>query len=387
MDLHPSTHPPLPPTTEDARLAWLRLLRSRRIGISSFYRLMAEHGSAEAALDHLPEIARAAGVEKYSPCPMSVAEQELARGHRNGAHLLFVGGPGYPKQLLDLNDPPPMLWVLGRPELLNAQMIAVVGARAASSLGLRMAKALARDLGDAGYVVVSGLARGVDAEAHEAALRSGTVAVQAGGVDTIYPKENADLSARIARNGLRISEQPMGFAPAARHFPARNRLVAGLSRAVVVIEAAGRSGSLITARTALDQGRDVMAVPGHPFDPRAAGCNMLIRDGAVLVRNASDVIEALGPEQYSLPEPRPPARRAPQPAPQKPAEVPPEAALERSLALHAQILEKLGPYPLQEDELIRNVAVPASTLTPVLTDLELEGRIERQPGGFIAVVP
>ncbi|QPM88947.1 DNA-processing protein DprA [Pseudooceanicola algae] len=375
VDTHPSTHPPLPPTTEDARLAWLRLLRSHRIGIATFYRLLTEHGSAEAALDALPGIARDAGVESYAPCSLATAEQELNRGHRNGAQLLFLGGPGYPVQLLDLADPPPLLWVLGRPEMLSRPMVGVVGARSASSLGLRMARSLAAELSEEGFVVVSGLARGVDAEAHEASLKSGTVAVQAGGVDTIYPQENADLASRIVRSGLRVSEQPIGMKPMARHFPTRNRLVAGLARAVVVVEAAARSGSLITARTALDQGRDVLAVPGHPFDPRAAGCNMLIRDGATLVRNARDVIEALGPT--AAPETlRAPVRQGPTDTPRKPDSAP----------LRAAILDRLGAAPLAEDTLIRDVSAAARDVAPLLTDLELQGRIERCPGGMIALV-
>ncbi len=400
VDLHPSTHPPLPPTTEDARLSWLRLLRSRRVGIATFWRLMGDHGSAEAALDALPGIARDAGDDRYAPCPLETAEQELALGRRNGAHLLFAGGPGYPAQLLDLADPPPMLWALGRPELLSRPMVAVVGARSASSLGLRMARLLAAELGEAGFTVVSGLARGVDAEAHEASLRSGTVAVQGGGVDTIYPRENADLASRIARDGLRISEQPIGMAPSARHFPARNRLVAGLARAVVVVEAAAKSGSLITARTALDQGRDVLAVPGHPFDPRAAGCNMLIRDGAILVRSASDVTEALGtldaPPLALTPRAAPASARGPD-APRRaaPGKSPPERSHRTrsqrdtpqpdAQALHQTILDRLGPAPLAEDELIRTVHAPARAVTPVLTDLELQGRILRQPGGLICL--
>ncbi|MEX0308715.1 MAG: DNA-processing protein DprA, partial [Tateyamaria sp.] len=279
-DTHPSsTHPPLPPTSEDDQFTRLRLLRSRRVGISTYKRLLIEHGTAQNALAALPEVARAAGVENYAICPEGVVQAELKAGRATGARLVAQGHPLYPATLNDLDDAPPFLWVLGDPSHLQKPMIALVGARNASSLGTRMARALARDLGAAGYTIVSGLARGVDAAAHLAALDTGTVAVQAGGVDTIYPAENAKLAEDIATKGARVSEQPMGLNPMARHFPARNRIISGLAQATVVVEAAAKSGSLITARDALDLGRDVLAVPGHPMDARASGCNMLIRDG------------------------------------------------------------------------------------------------------------
>jgi DNA processing protein len=434
---------------------------------------MGEHGSAEAALAALPGVARAAGVEDYRPCPAGVAEAELAAGRAAGARLLLHGRPGYPAALLDLPDAPPALWALGDPGLLARPALALVGARNASSLGLRMARALARDLGAAGQVIVSGLARGVDAAAHEAALEHGTIAVMAGGVDVLYPSENAALARRIDDAGLRLSEQPMGAVPRARHFPARNRIIAGLARAVVVVEAAARSGSLITARTALDQGRDVLAVPGHPFDARAAGCNALIRDGAPLVRGAEDVLETLaptaepglpletsdgatGPHPGSRPSdgPTAPGRRgaapsaasgtaaretappgapttppqdrgrAPAPSPPRaperggahgakaggasrrapeqergaraegdPPGEPGEATVDRrpgdpapqTAALHAQILARLGPSPLAEDQLIRDLGAGAEAVAPALLDLELDGRITRQPGGLLAL--
>ncbi len=272
----------------------LRLIRSRRVGAVTFHRLVAEHGSVRAALAALPEVARAAGVEDYAPCPVEVARHEMAQARLAGARLIVPGDPFYPVALEGLPDAPPVLWAIGDVGLLKRPMVAVVGARNASSLGVRMARRLAAALGEAGQVVASGLARGIDAEAHAAALATGTVAVMAGGVDVIYPEENASLAARIAEGGCLLSEQPMGLQPQARHFPLRNRIIAGLARAVVVVEAAARSGSLITARDALDMGREVLAVPGHPFDARAAGCNMLIRDGAVLVRGADDVLEAIG---------------------------------------------------------------------------------------------
>ncbi len=284
------------------RFHHLGLLRSRQVGPATYRRLLAEHGTALAALDALPDIAAAAGVSDYSVCPEGVVAAELKAGQKAGAQLLMQGDPGWPAVIDDLSDAPPMLWAIGQIDLLQPPMIAMVGARNASSLGTRMAKALAADLSAAGFVVVSGLARGIDAAAHHAALQGGTVAVQAGVVDVIYSRENSVLAEQIGAQGLRLSKMPMGLQPQARHFPARNRIIAGLSRAVVIVEAAAKSGSLITARNALDANRDVLAVPGHPFDARAAGCNLLIRDGATLIRCATDVIEAVGTLPCATPE-------------------------------------------------------------------------------------
>jgi DNA processing protein len=350
-------------------------LRSRRVGISTFWRLLADHGSAKAALLALPSIAREAGVSDYQTCPEGVVLAEFKAGQAAGARLLCRGEPAYSQALADLPDAPPLLWVKGDVALLARPQVALVGARNASSLGTRMAKQLAVDLAEAGFVIVSGLARGVDTAAHLAALPFGTIAVMAGGVDVIYPSENAGLARQIAKEGLLVSEQPMQLEPQARHFPARNRIISGLSRAVVVVEAAAKSGSLITARTALDQGRDVLAVPGHPFDARAAGCNMLIRDGAILVRSAADVIEVIGdskPRTASLPEPAPAAD--------------PSRSLRSTALLHQQILDRLGPSPMAEDQLIRDLASPSHHVAPILVDLELQGRIARQAGGLLARV-
>lgn len=376
-----STTPSTPHTPGDDGSSWLRLIRSRRVGPTTFHRLVGEHGSARAALAELPAIARAAGIENYEPCPVEVVQHELAQARLAGARMLRHGQAGYPAALLDLPDAPPVLWARGDVSLLNRRMVALVGARNASSLGLRMARRLAEGLGEAGFVVVSGLARGVDAESHLAALATGTVAVQAGGVDVIYPEENADLAAKIIAQGCLLSEQPMGTVPQARHFPLRNRIVSGLVRAVVVVEAASRSGSLITARTALDQGRDVLAVPGHPFDARAAGCNMLIRDGAVLVRSAADVIDAIGASVVSL---RPSAAPEPDNRPPLPGPVPPRLPLSEAAALHGRILSRLGPSPVAEDQLIRDMAMPAAQIAPELLALELDGKILRQPGGLLS---
>lgn len=367
-----SKHPPLLPLTEEDRINRLRLLRSRRVGVATYHRLLAEHGTAAKALEILPEIARAAGVADYQICPLGVVEAEIKAARAAGAKLIVAGSPDYPAALLDLSDAPPMLWAIGQIDLLARPMIALVGARNASSLGTRMAKRLAEDLTAEGYVVVSGLARGIDTAAHHGALAGGTVAVQAGGVDVIYPAENAQLTHDIGESGLRVSEMPIGMHPQARHFPARNRIISGLSQAVIVVEAAAKSGSLITARNALDQARDVLAVPGHPFDARAAGCNMLIRDGATLVRNAADIIETLQPVAAPAPElplPAPAEKRRP---------------LRDTAALHNEILSRLGSAPVAEDQLLRDIAAPATDVAPMLVDLELDGKITRQAGGLLS---
>ncbi|MGX9355320.1 DNA-processing protein DprA [Roseobacteraceae bacterium S113] len=370
-----STHPLLPPTSEDDRLDRLRLLRSRRVGISTYTRLMQEHGSGQAALSALPDVAREAGLADYAPCPIGIAEAEYRDGYRFGAKLVFQGEPDYPIQLLDLSDAPPFLWLKGNLDLAHQPSLAVVGARNASSLGTRMARALAKDLGRRGYIVTSGLARGIDTVAHMHALETGTIAVFAGGIDMIYPAENTVLAEDIASRGLIVSEQPVGMAPVARHFPERNRLISGLSQAMVVVEAAAKSGSMIAAKHALDQGREVMAVPGHPFEPRAAGCNMLLRDGAKLVRSAEDVIEAIQPlVETPVQDSLPLAPPAPQQAPQ---------SLRDISNLHMQILEKLDPAPMSEDGLIRSLKAPTRMVTEQLSDLELEGQIERQAGGMV----
>ncbi|MBL8563759.1 MAG: DNA-protecting protein DprA [Gemmobacter sp.] len=377
---------PTPHTTEQDRLCRLRLIRSRRVGPATYHRLVAEHGSAQAALEALPEIARAGGIEGYEPCPEAVALAEMRAARAVGARMLCAGDRHYPDALRQIADAPPILWLRGRPELLLSPMVGVVGARNASSLGLRMARRLAAALGEAGFTVVSGLARGIDAEAHVASLATGTVAVVAGGVDRVYPAENGPLMARMAETGCLVSEQPPGLEPQARHFPLRNRIISGLSRALVVVEAAARSGSLLTAREAAEQGREVFAVPGHPFDARAAGCNLLIREGATLVRAASDVLEALGMQgvraEGPLAVPDLPGQDLPEPG--LPGPVPPRRPLRDLAALHRLILDRLAPSPLAEDQLIRDLALPSDDVTPELLALEMEGALVRQPGGLLA---
>ncbi|MEO0911421.1 MAG: DNA-processing protein DprA [Pseudomonadota bacterium] len=359
-----------PPATAAERMAWLRLARSRRVGPATFLRLIGEHGSAEAALAALPAIAAAAGAKEYTPTTEDDAKREAATARALGARLLCLGEADYPKALATIPDPPPCLWARGNTTLATRPTIALVGARNASALGLRMTETLAREAGALGYTVASGLARGIDTAAHKAALETGTIAVLAGGLDCPYPRENAALMEEIAEQGLLLTEARMGLQPQARHFPPRNRIVSGLAEAVVVVEAAARSGTLITARNALDQGREVLAVPGHPFDARASGCNLLIRDGATLVRSGEDIAAALGQ--------KPPARPVPGQAPA------PAAAPAAPADLSHQLLNLLGPAPISEDALIRQLGLPAGPVLEALTDLDLSGQIARHPGGLVS---
>lgn len=352
------------------RLAWLRLARSGNVGAATFRRLIARFGDPARALEALPGLAAAGGARAYRPCSRRQAEEEMARAVEAGAVMLRLGAEGYPPLLAETADAPPLLWARGDPVWGRRRAVAIVGARNASSLGLRMARRLAEDLGARGHVVVSGLARGVDAAAHERSLATGTIAVLAGGVDAVYPAENKGLARDIAQAGLLVSEAPMGLAPQGRHFPRRNRIVSGLSRGVVVIEAAARSGTLITARFALEQGREAMAVPGAPLDPRAEGCNELIRQGAALVRNADDVEEALAAPRTLAPTP------APAPPPVRTA--PSEGLAERAAAL-------LGPAPVDADSLARDLGAPPALLAEALTELDLAGRIERRAGNLVAL--
>jgi len=366
-----SLHPLTPPLEEEDRLSWLRLIRSGRVGPATFHRLLSEHGTAAAAIEALPRRAAEAGISNYAPASRAQALSEMKRAKAAGSRLLPFGSADYPAALATIPDPPPILWSVGDVSLLRRRLIALVGARAASSLGLRIARKIARDLGEAGVVTVSGLARGIDTAAHLGALEGGTVAVLAGGVDVVYPPENERLARDIAELGLLVSEAPMGVQPTARHFPRRNRIVSGLAQAVVVVEAAAQSGSLITAKCALDQGREVLAVPGHPFDGRAAGCNQLIRDGAVLVRGAADILDAL-----DLPRP---ATSGWPPDPVSGHRPPPDAAGD----LGARILARLGTGPVSEDQLAHDLATLPERLSPALVALEIEGQIARDGSGLL----
>lgn len=369
-----SSHPPFtPPTTEEDRLSWLRLIRSPRVGPTTFHRLMREHGSAQAALDALPKVAQAAGVEGYTPFNAEQAQAEIELARAKGARMLCFGTKAYPPSLAAIADAPPVLWCMGGRKPLLQPMVALVGARNASSLGTRMARMLAEGLGLAGYTIVSGLARGIDTAAHQASLKTGTIAAMGGGVDVIYPAENAVLAAAISDQGLRLSEQPMGTYPQARHFPPRNRIISGLSMAVIVVEAAEKSGTLITVKDALEQGREVMAVPGHPVDGRAGGCNRLIREGATLIRTVEDVLEVLQHLRDDISEPdSAPASASAAPRTEAPSD------------LNAAILSLLGPTPVHEDMVIRDMGLSAAVISPALVALELDGAVQRHPGGLVS---
>ncbi|MEO0678012.1 MAG: DNA-processing protein DprA [Pseudomonadota bacterium] len=377
-----SSHPPLPPISEEECLVRLRLLRSRRVGPATFHKLIRDHGSARAALEALPEIAQRAGERGYEVCAPGVAEAEMRAARKARARPLWIGEAGYPALLSEVPDAPPLLWARGPLSPDGGRTLGIVGARNASSLGTRMTRRLVGELGRAGFVIVSGLARGIDTMAHHTAVETGTIAAVAGGVDVVYPSENTRLADEIASKGLIVSEMPMGATPHARHFPRRNRIIAGLSRAVVVIEAAAKSGTLITADLAGDYGRDVLAVPGHPFDARAAGCNALIRDGATLVRSAVDVMEALGEEARV----HTPAQESLFAGPVPGAEPPQKRRRLREIAaLHQEVLDRLGPSPLAEDQLIRGFDVPPAKVTSALVELEMDGQIERQRGGMVCL--
>jgi len=362
--------------TDEQRLDWLRLIRSDHVGPRTFRALINHLGGARAALAGLPDLARRGGL-RGPPRILSRedAAREIAAARSHGVRLVATGEPDYPQRLKMIDDAPPLLAVCGNAAALALPMVAIVGARNASAAGLRFAERLARDLAGAGFAIVSGLARGIDAAAHRGSLATGTVAVLAGGHDKIYPPEHASLAEAIPADGALVSEMPMGWEPRARDFPRRNRLISGLAAGVVIVEAAKRSGSLITARFALEQGREVFAVPGSPLDPRAEGSNGLIKQGATVVTEAADVISVLRPIlgqpiALAAEEPEPPAPSAAEPG-----------ADER-----ARIVDLLGPTPVPIDDLIRLSGSPPAVVRMVLLELELAGRIERHGGGLVSLV-
>jgi DNA processing protein len=368
----------------------LRLARAEGVGPVTYRRLLARFGGAAAALRALPGLARGGGRTTALAVPGAAdIAAELRKIERLGGRMLMLGTPDYPALLAQLEDAPPAIAVLGDPAVLRARAVALVGGRNASVNGQRMAEDLAAALAAAGLVVVSGMARGIDAAAHAGALSAGrTVAVIAGGLDVPYPPEHADLQRRIAGGGAVVSEAPLGTTPLARHFPRRNRIIAGLSLGVVVIEAAARSGSLITARLAAEAGREVYAVPGCPLDPRARGGNDLIRQGATLVETAADVIETLPPQPGSplLFQPAAPPDGASGFAdlpPEPPLD--PESPLDPSAA-RTQVLALLGPTPTPVDALVRRCQLSPPAVMAALLELELAGRVETLPGGRVAAL-
>lgn len=386
-----------PDLSDRQRLHWLRLIRSENVGPVSFRALINRFGSAEAALAHLPELARAGGAARIGRIPSEAdALAELETAHRFGARFVAVGEMDYPPMLRVMDAPPPLIAVRGDARFFQRPSVSIVGARNASGAGARMARVLASGLGQAGYAVVSGLARGIDAAAHEASLATGTVAVLAGGLDRPYPPENVKLADRIAAEGALVSEMPFGWEPRARDFPRRNRLVAGLGLGLVVVEAAQRSGSLISARLANEMGRLVFAVPGSPLDPRAAGTNGLLKDGAMLVTETRDIVDALAP--LVAPPPGAPPSTAGTAWPGAGAQAgPPLLPLEEPIDLsgapppaedeRALVLEALGPTPMHTDDLLRHSGVAPAQLAMVLLELDLAGRLERHAGGAVSLLP
>ncbi len=367
------------PLSHSERLDWLRLIRTDNVGPITFRALLQRYGSASAALEALPDLARRGGRRRpLKPMPRAAAERELELCARLGARVVGLVEPDYPEALAMVEDAPPLIVVRGNAHLLRRRAVAVVGARNASANGRLLAERLARDLGQAELNIVSGLARGIDSAAHAGALAAGTTAVMAGGVDVVYPPENRPLYDQIVAQGAALSEGAPGLTPTARHFPKRNRLIAGLSLAVVVVEAAPRSGSLITARLAAEQGREVLAVPGSPLDPRAQGCNLLIRRGATLVQSADDVLEALA-ALLRRPFAEPAGAGAPSAglAPDTPE------GLDEA---RTRLLECLSPAPTPVDELVRASQLSAPLVLTVLLELELAGRLERQPGQRVCLV-
>lgn len=355
----------------DTREARLRLLRSTNIGPVTYAQLIARFGSAEAALDALPMLAARGGGRAPVIADPGAVRREIAAVERLGARYLFLGDADYPPLLAELENAPPALILRGRPELLARPAVAIVGARNASAAACRFARQIALGLGEAGVTLVSGLARGIDTAAHVGSLGSGTVGVIASGIDIAFPPENRELQERVAREGLLLAEQPPGTEPLARFFPARNRIIAGLALGTVVVEAAPRSGSLITARIAAEAGREVMAVPGSPLDPRAQGCNLLIREGATLVQGVDDILEMIRPIDPRAV--RAPGRRFEGP-------IAPDA----SDAERAAIADLLGPAAVPIDEIIRQSGMPPALVQTVLLELELAGRLERHAGGRVS---
>ncbi len=376
---------PIAALSDAERLACLRLIRSENVGPVTFRELINHFGGAQNALDALPELSRRGGFGRpVRVCPAPDAERELENARRCGAISLFTIEPGYPAMLARIDAPPPTLYVKGRLELLNKPTVAIVGSRQCSAAGTQLAQRFAHDLGKSGLVVVSGLARGIDRAAHEASLASGTIAVLAGGLDWIYPREHADLQRVIGEQGCLLTDRPPGFNPREKDFPRRNRFIAGLSYGVVIVEAALRSGTLTTARYANDLGREVFSVPGHPLDPRAEGTNRLIKQGATLVTDAEDVIETLQPiigqQAFRETVGETDFASAPETPRTFPHPMSPTVAVRRKPDGPADIsavLAALSPAPIAVDAIARGTGLAIQSVQIALLELDLAGRIER----------
>jgi DNA processing protein len=353
-------------------VARVRLIRSDSIGPVTYRQLVARFGSAQAAIDAIPDLAARGG----GRAPPRIfrehdARNEMAKVEALGGRYLALGQGLYPRLLAEMDDAPPLLIVKGQLALLERTAVAIVGARNASAAACRFARGLAHDLGEEGAVVVSGLARGIDSAALQGSIESGTIGVIAGGIDVFYPPENQGLQIEMCERGLVLAEMPPGTEPRARHFPYRNRIIAGLSVGTVVVEAAPRSGSLITARLANEAGREVMAVPGSPLDPRAQGCNQLIRDGATLIQNAADVMEAVREPLHRVRSPSLPFEAIDSPDDER--------------GLLQEVEQLLGPSAVPVDELIRLSGASSGAVQMVLLELDLAGRLDRHAGGKVSL--
>jgi DNA processing protein len=362
--------------SDSQRIAWLRLIRTDNVGPGTFRDLINRFGSADAALEALPELGARGGGRVVRPASVAQVEAEIEAAERHGARFVAIGEADYPPMLARMDAPPPIVAIRGVAELGRLPAISIVGARNASLSGIRFARMLAGEFGTAGYAVVSGLARGIDTAAHAGSIDTGTIGVLAGGLDHPYPPENAELCNRIAEKGFVISEMPFGWQPRARDFPRRNRLVAALGIALVVVEAAVRSGSLISARLANETGRLVFAVPGSPLDPRSEGTNGLLRQGAMIATSAADVLEAVAGQTGRDEDPagsfsEPPDFDA----------APPPAQDDR-----ARVVEALGTAPVPVDELIHHTGLHPAPIFMVLLELDLAGRLERHPGGAVSLL-
>lgn len=362
--------------SDEQRIDWLRLIRSQNVGPRTFRALINHFGGARSALEALPALARrGGGTSSPKIYTRDEAERELAAAEKLGASFVAIGETGYPRLLQETDDPPPLLAVRGHRPTLALPAVAIVGSRNASAAGLKLTQQIARGLGEAGFATVSGLARGIDAAAHRASLDTGTVAVLAGGHDRLYPAEHAELLDAILPNGVAVTEMPFGWEPRARDFPRRNRLISGLSLGVVIVEAAKRSGSLITARLALEQGREVFAVPGSPLDPRAEGTNGLLKQGATPVTEAADIVSAVRPIMgLDLPAHEPEISRGDS-----------TESLEPDASERSQIMSLLSPAPVSVDDLIRLSNASARAVRMVLLELEIAGRLERHGGGLVSL--
>lgn len=373
-----SAKTPVSTLDEKERIAWLRLIRTENIGPITFYSLMQSFGTAQKAIEALPTLSRKGGrLKDLKLCTVDAAIAEMQALEALGGTMIFAAEAAYPLALSAIEDAPPVLSVLGNAKLLNLPSIGIVGARNASLNGRKFAEKIAKELGEGGQMVVSGLARGIDASAHAGSLATGTIACVAGGADVIYPPENTALYHRIKAEGCIVAESPLGMEPMARHFPKRNRIISGLSAGVVVVEATLKSGSLITARMAAEQGRDVYAIPGHPFDPRAAGPNKLIQDGATLVQTAHDILDNLvrftGTRQ-TLGE----GFQTPW--------TPEDLGENDAETVRDAILQNLSTTPVTVDELVRTCHLTIPAVQMVLLELEIAGRIQRLPAGRIVLL-